>query len=218
MSRIRQLMLTAVLGVLGGAGSSFAQVTVPGPVVVNVPPPVAVTVAPAAEAQQMPVYPPNQPVAAGARVPANLDCFGGNAPATTATRHNAGFLRALTPGPGTAMPLGCSCFAADKTFLWGSCRQFFNPQRTCGGAATGYNCSTCGDGSCGVGGGYGIGHGFHGGACGAGGCGTGGCGAGGCGRGGFLSRCLNGACASYPLGVGGLGVHDTCCYGSYLNR
>jgi hypothetical protein len=210
MSRIRQLMLTAVLGVLGGAGGAFAQVTVPGPVVVNVPPPVAVTVAPAAEAQQMPVYPPNQPVSASARVPANLDCFGGNAPATNASRYNHGFLKALTPGPGTEMPLGCSCFAANKTFLWGTCKQFFNPTRTCGGAATGYNCSTCGDGSCGMGvAGYGGGRGCAGGACGAGGCG---------GRGGFLSRCLNGACAAYPLGVGGLGVHDTCCYGSYLNR
>jgi hypothetical protein len=31
----------------------------------------------------------------------------------------------LTIGPGCSMPVGCSSWAADRTFLFGSCRQFF---------------------------------------------------------------------------------------------
>lgn len=56
-------------------------------------------------------------------------CAGSNAGYTS--RHCVGI------GGGTASPVGCSCFAAEKTFLWGSCRQFFNPQHVCGNGGCG---------------------------------------------------------------------------------
>jgi hypothetical protein len=43
----------------------------------------------------------------------------------------------LFHGSGTASPVGCGCCAAEKTFMFGSCSQFFTPGRTCGGHATG---------------------------------------------------------------------------------
>ncbi len=61
-------------------------------------------------------------------------------------------------GAGCSMPIGCSNFAAERTFLFGSCRQFFNPGNDCGSHSnrfggcngTGYpgigGCNSCGGG------------------------------------------------------------------------
>lgn len=49
-------------------------------------------------------------------------------------------------GAGTVMPIGCSCLAAERTFLFGSCSQFFNPGNYCAGANYGGGCNTCGGG------------------------------------------------------------------------
>lgn len=43
--------------------------------------------------------------------------------------HN--FFSSAFIGSGTAMPIGCSCYSADKTFIFGTCRQFFNPGKVC---------------------------------------------------------------------------------------
>jgi len=48
----------------------------------------------------------------------------------------------LRIGAGTAMPVGCSCPQAEKTFFFGSCNQFFTPGNLCG-PRTG-RCSSCG--------------------------------------------------------------------------
>jgi hypothetical protein len=37
----------------------------------------------------------------------------------------------LRIGAGCAMPAGCSNLAAERTFAFGSCRQFFNPGNDC---------------------------------------------------------------------------------------
>jgi hypothetical protein len=37
----------------------------------------------------------------------------------------------FTIGEGCRMPVGCGSFAAERTFLWGSCRQFFTPGYKC---------------------------------------------------------------------------------------
>jgi hypothetical protein len=34
-------------------------------------------------------------------------------------------------GKGTEMPIGCSCFNAQRTFAFGSCSQFYNPGNEC---------------------------------------------------------------------------------------
>jgi hypothetical protein len=43
-------------------------------------------------------------------------------------------------GTGTANPVGCGCMASDRNFVFGGCRQFFTPGKTCGGADTEYGC------------------------------------------------------------------------------
>jgi hypothetical protein len=66
-----------------------------------------------------------------------------------APKRSGGLFGNLLIGRGTANPIGCGCFASEKTFLWGGCRQFFTPGRTCcgGGLEYGpggpYNNDTC---------------------------------------------------------------------------
>lgn len=68
-------------------------------------------------------------------------CSGSGAPATPIVVQGCGGSCAsdancarphLLIGAGTVSPVGCSCLASDKTFMFGSCRQFFNPQNVCG--------------------------------------------------------------------------------------
>jgi hypothetical protein len=42
-------------------------------------------------------------------------------------------------GSGTANPVGCGCLASERTFLWGGCKQFFTPGRTCDGSPMLFN-------------------------------------------------------------------------------
>jgi hypothetical protein len=49
-----------------------------------------------------------------------------------------GLLSKFRIGVGTATPMSCSCLAAEKTFLFGGCRQFFTPGRTCNGGGIEY--------------------------------------------------------------------------------
>ncbi|MGL6074320.1 MAG: hypothetical protein ACRC8S_09175 [Fimbriiglobus sp.] len=96
--------------------------------------------------------------------PAPVAASGCNACETKATRGcNAceakGSLlsRAVNPfliGPGCASTIGCNSFAAQRSFMFGGCNQFFNPGNKCG----------------------------------------------------------------IMMGSGGLGNHDNCKYGTYLNR
>ena len=44
-------------------------------------------------------------------------------------------------GAGTVMPIGCSCLAAERTFLFGSCSQFFHPTNYCAGGFYGGGCN-----------------------------------------------------------------------------
>ncbi len=66
--------------------------------------------------------------------------------------------KALFIGQGCESPIGCSNLAAERTFIFGSCRQFFNPGNDCGShagkfggcAGTGFagsgGCKSCGGG------------------------------------------------------------------------
>lgn len=68
-------------------------------------------------------------VAGGLRAPTVVNGCGSCAANNSAfTVHN----RHLGIGGGTVNPVGCGCWASEKTFLWGGCRQFFNPQHSCG--------------------------------------------------------------------------------------
>ena len=46
------------------------------------------------------------------------------------TAHKA-HSRKLLIGGGTINPVSCGCLASEKTFVFGSCKQFFNPTQTC---------------------------------------------------------------------------------------
>ncbi|CAN5379897.1 hypothetical protein BH11PLA2_BH11PLA2_44940 [soil metagenome] len=46
----------------------------------------------------------------------------------------------LRIGAGTINPVSCGCLASEKTFMFGSCKQFFNPQNVCGGGCTAGGC------------------------------------------------------------------------------
>ena len=48
-----------------------------------------------------------------------------------------GTASAIAIGGGTANPVTCGCTASEKTFLFGSCRQFYNPTDTCGSSGHG---------------------------------------------------------------------------------
>jgi hypothetical protein len=51
-------------------------------------------------------------------------------------------------GEGCASPIGCSNFAAERTFMFGSCNQFFNPGNKC----SIFSFRSCASKACGAGG------------------------------------------------------------------
>jgi hypothetical protein len=75
--------------------------------------------------------------ASGCSAPVVVNGCGGCACTTTHEKTKC----SLRISPGTVNPVGCSCFAAQRTFFWGGCHSFWNPQQTCGNG--------CGGGGCG---------------------------------------------------------------------
>jgi hypothetical protein len=63
---------------------------------------------------------------AGGGKPVVVNGCGSCASGSAAHIHNRPF------GGGTVNPTGCGCWASERTFLWGGCKQFFNPQFSCG--------------------------------------------------------------------------------------
>ena len=146
MQRMWRQMFAAVLGVAALAGASAAQSPPPRPLppIVPIAAPVAVTPAPAAAV-------PHLMPAVGLDVPAQAPAPAAPAPAAPGT---------VVPPPAanTAYGVGvhgcnngCGTFKQDCTFMFGSCKSFFNP---CASGA-----ADCG--------GFGLGR-FHGGHCGGG--------------------------------------------------
>lgn len=110
--RMRVLLLSAVGSVVIG-GSAAAQAPAPASMFV--------------QAQQPATF-----------VQAGCNSCGG-ATDTLAGKHQVGghlLNRAyhnspLTIGPGCPNPIGCGSWASERTFLFGSCKQFFNPGGKC---------------------------------------------------------------------------------------
>ncbi len=140
--RIR--LLGAVAALIGGAAVASAQTAPPVPAVPPMPVPAApmnppgLTPAPA-------VLPPASlpaPPAAPPIMAANPNCGTPAAAACNdckgAKKAGGGLLGKFLVGPGTASPVGCGCFAAEKTFMWGGCRQFFTPGKSCCGGGIEY--------------------------------------------------------------------------------
>jgi hypothetical protein len=139
---IRRMILAAAVGLLA-AGVASAQQPMPAIPLAYAPQ----TAAPAAQAQPAPLTgaPGAVPaVAAPIAVPAQPGCCG-SAPAAGGCdscgqggKHHGRLASSpWTIGAGCANPIGCSTCASERTFLFGSCNQFFNPGNKCGGLCSG---------------------------------------------------------------------------------
>lgn len=146
--RIRHLTLS-VAALFGSAVLAVAQppaVTVPviptaptAPAAMAAQPQTGMTmvpVAPAPYAQTTPVVVASPHGCATPAPYASADC----APAKRS------LFDRLFIGSGTANPVSCGCCASERTFLFGSCRQFYTPGKTCNGTPIEYG---CGNGECG---------------------------------------------------------------------
>jgi hypothetical protein len=149
--RIR--LLGAVAALVGCAAFAAAQTAPPMPVPTLPPAPAnppGMTPLPVASPAALPPASLPAPPAAPPIMATNPNCGTSAVAAPCADckapkRAGGGLLGNLFIGRGTATPVGCGCFAAERTFLWGGCRQFFTPGRTCGGGSLDYG---CGSGNC----------------------------------------------------------------------
>lgn len=141
--RIR--LLGAVAALIGCAAVATAQTAPPMPVPGTPPAPTAppgmspVPVLPPSSLPAPPAAPPVMVSNTNCGTPAASPCHDG--------KHSkgGGLLSKFFIGSGTANPVSCGCFASERTFLFGGCKQFFTPGKTCGGGTQEYG---CGDGSC----------------------------------------------------------------------
>jgi len=140
--RIR--LLGAVAALIGCAAVATAQTAPPMPVP-GVPPaptaaPPGMTALPPSSLPAMPAAPPVMVSNTNCGTPAASACHDG--------KHSkgGGLLGKFGIGVGTANPVSCGCLASERTFLFGGCKQFFTPGRTCNGSALDYGAG-CG-GAC----------------------------------------------------------------------
>ena len=118
-----------VFGLVVGGGEAMAQAPAQPRVPVQ-PVPQAPARGPVQPAQAVMAAPVAMPAPVGMPAPvAVVD------PAVTQTR--GGFLSRATIGEGCANPITCGNWASERTFLFGSCKQFFNPGNKCGGGGCG---------------------------------------------------------------------------------
>jgi hypothetical protein len=148
---IRRMILAAAVGLLA-AGAASAQQPMPAAPVAYAPQ----SAAPAAQAQPKPlpggapaVAAPAAPIAAAAQpgccgaVAAPAPCGGCDSCGHSKWSGLHGRLAACpgTIGAGCANPIGCSNWASQRNFTFGSCNQFYNPGNKCGGGLFG-RCAT----------------------------------------------------------------------------
>jgi hypothetical protein len=143
--RIR--LFGAVIALVGCAALASAQQ--PIPVAPPVAPPGMTHVPQVPPPSALPAYPAAPPVqyanpACGTPAPACDPCKDGK------DGQRSSLFGKLFIGKGTASPVTCGCLAAERTFLFGGCKQFFTPGKTCGGCALEYgpggvlgNCDNC---------------------------------------------------------------------------
>lgn len=156
---IRRMVLTAVVG-LAAAGTAAAQQPMPGNLPVVLAPAAPQSAAPAAQAQPK-TMPPAAGYAAPVAVPVQPGCgavaapCGGGCDSCKGGKwtglHARVAANPFTIGAGCANTVGCSNLASERTFLFGSCRQFYNPGNKCGFGFGGCASSPIGTGigSCG---------------------------------------------------------------------
>jgi hypothetical protein len=101
-----------------------------------VPVPVAPAVLPPASLPAPPAAPPVMASNPNCGTPA--PAAGGCNECKKEKKASGGLLSKFLIGSGTATPVSCGCLAADRTFIFGNCKQFFTPGRTCNGSPIEY--------------------------------------------------------------------------------
>lgn len=162
-ARMWQLAAAAVLAVTGSASAQTAGVGSLPQIPVIGQPAAPVPAAPAAPAPAMAAPAAPAPAAAPAAAPAvsPIIVHGASGCSTCApacdpcgksrSLFGGGVFSSLKIGSGCANPVGCGNFASERTFLFGGCKQFYNPGNDCGkhggdcgkGGHKGGGCKNC---------------------------------------------------------------------------
>jgi hypothetical protein len=139
------MILAAVLGLVGGAGATFAQAPQPMPATPGAAPAVVAPAYPVPAAPHIVAPPPIAGGCCGSVAPiAYGDCGGCESTKGRKHRNGGGLFHRASIGEGCANPIGCGSCASEKTFLFGGCNQFFSPGNKCGhGLGGGCNGGGC---------------------------------------------------------------------------
>ena len=129
----RIVMLLAAAGL--GAGAAPALDPNPNLVIISDPGAPHLVTAPAFQPRSVPNL-PGPPGMAAAGVAGGIAQAGG---CSTCGPKGHGLHGGLAIGAGCQNPVTCGNCATEKTFLFGSCRQFYSPGSDCGGAG-GFGC------------------------------------------------------------------------------
>lgn len=143
--RTRLFGLAAALFATGTGMAQQPAAPAPAPPVAAAPaaqPPAGMTPLPAIPVAPAPAPAVAHPAPGPIVVQAPPGC-GTPAPApaadcNTCAPKSRGLLDRLGIGCGTASPVSCGTLASERTFVFGSCRQFYTPCRGCGGQAIEY--------------------------------------------------------------------------------
>ena len=128
---MRSRLILAVAALLGTLGLAQAQQYAPAPIApvsIHAPAALPVEISPITQASAR---------SSGCATCGPVVAYGTGCSAAPAHAHSHSCLSKLFIGGGTAQPNGCGCLASERTFLYGSCRQFFNPQNSCGAGCGG---------------------------------------------------------------------------------
>ena len=126
---MRCRLILAVAGLLGAVGLAQAQHFAPKPLQ---PVPIGSVEAAPLPANIAPItLASHRSTAANCAGPVVAYGDGCAAPGASHARKRSHASK-LFIGAGTINPVTCGCLASERTFAFGSCKQFFNPQDTCG--------------------------------------------------------------------------------------
>ncbi len=132
---MRCRLILAVGGLLGAASLAPAQYYAPKPLQ---PVPIGSAEAAPLPAVIAPVSQASHRSAANCAGPVVAYGDGCAAPSSHHKAHDRNrLLSKFMIGAGTINPVNCGCLASERTFVFGSCKQFFNPKLECNGGCSG---------------------------------------------------------------------------------
>lgn len=128
---MRARLFAAALSLLSVASMAQAQFYAPKPLQ---PVPIAsVPVAPAALPAKIDNLVQASHSTAGCNTCGPVVAHGDGCAAPSSAKAHRGLFSRVMIGAGTINPVSCGCTASERTFVFGSCKQFFNSQCDCPG-------------------------------------------------------------------------------------